>query len=60
MRSKTPGNDCPQRRASAGRADRFAEQDTAEAKNLLAVIKSELDRLIEVVEEYLQFARLPK
>jgi len=40
--------------------DRFAEQDTAEAKNLLAVIKSELDRLIEVVEEYLQFARLPK
>lgn len=40
--------------------DRFAAKDTAEAKNLLAVIKSELDRLIEVVEEYLQFARLPK
>ena len=40
--------------------ERFPEQDTAEAKNLLTVIKSELDRLIEVVEEYLQFARLPK
>ena len=40
--------------------DRFPEQDTAEAKSLLGVIKSELDRLIEVVEEYLQFARLPK
>ena len=40
--------------------ERFPEQDTAEAKNLLIVIKSELDRLIEVVEEYLQFARLPK
>ena len=40
--------------------DRFTGQDTAEAKSLLGVIKSELDRLIEVVEEYLQFARLPK
>ncbi|MBP1715745.1 MAG: Sensor histidine kinase, partial [Deltaproteobacteria bacterium] len=40
--------------------DRFPGQDTAEAKSLLGVIKSELDRLIEVVEEYLQFARLPK
>jgi PAS domain S-box-containing protein len=40
--------------------DGFGGQDTAEAKNLLGVIKSELDRLIEVVEEYLQFARLPK
>ena len=40
--------------------ERFPEQDTAEAKSLLGVIKSELDRLIEVVEEYLQFARLPK
>ena len=40
--------------------DRFAGPDSAEAKNLLAVIKSELDRLNEVVEEYLQFARLPE
>jgi PAS domain S-box-containing protein len=40
--------------------DRFSGEDTAEAKSLLAVVKSELDRLIEVVEEYLQFARLPK
>ncbi len=40
--------------------ERFSEQNTTEAKNLLGVIKSELDRLIEVVEEYLQFARLPK
>ncbi|MBI5967129.1 MAG: PAS domain-containing protein [Deltaproteobacteria bacterium] len=40
--------------------ERFAERDTAEAQNLLQVIKSELDRLIEVVEEYLQFARLPQ
>lgn len=40
--------------------DRFAARDTAEARDLLGVIKAELDRLIEVVEEYLQFARLPK
>ena len=40
--------------------DRFTAEDTAEAKSLLAVTKSEIDRLIEVVEEYLQFARLPK
>ena len=40
--------------------DRFAGQDTAEARGLLGVIKSELDHLIDVVEEYLQFARLPK
>jgi PAS domain S-box-containing protein len=40
--------------------ERFSGQDTTEAKSLLGVIKSELDRLIEVVEEYLQFARLPK
>ena len=39
--------------------ERFPEADTAEAKTLLGVIKSELDRLIEVAEEYLQFARLP-
>jgi PAS domain S-box-containing protein len=39
--------------------ERFQGADTAEAKTLLEVIKSELDRLIEVAEEYLQFARLP-
>jgi len=39
---------------------RFGPQDTAEARELLGVIKSELDRLLEVVEEYLQFARLPQ
>ena len=39
--------------------ERFPGPDTTEAKTLLEVIKSELDRLIEVVEEYLQFARLP-
>ena len=40
--------------------DRLGVRETGEARELLAVIKSELDRLIEVVEEYLQFARLPK
>jgi signal transduction histidine kinase len=40
--------------------DRLGVGETAEARELLTVIKSELDRLIEVVEEYLQFARLPK
>lgn len=40
--------------------ERFAGQDTTEARSMLNVIKAELDRLIEVVEEYLQFARLPK
>lgn len=40
--------------------DRLGAGQTAEARELLIVIKSELDRLIEVVEEYLQFARLPK
>ncbi len=39
---------------------RFAGQDSTEARNLLGVIKAEIDHLIEVVEEYLQFARLPK
>jgi two-component system NtrC family sensor kinase len=39
--------------------ERFAGADTTEAKALLEIIKSELDRLIEVVEEYLQFARIP-
>ncbi|MDI6754311.1 MAG: ATP-binding protein [Thermodesulfobacteriota bacterium] len=38
---------------------RFAGEDTAEARNLLGVIKKEIDHLLEVVEEYLQFARLP-
>ncbi len=40
--------------------DRFDASESAEANNLLAIIKSELDRLNEVIEEYLQFARLPK
>ncbi len=35
-------------------------QEKNEARNLLAVIKSELDHLIDVVDEYLQFARLPQ
>jgi len=39
---------------------RFSTENTAEAQNLLGIIKSELDHLIDVVEEYLQFARLPK
>jgi two-component system NtrC family sensor kinase len=39
---------------------RFGAQDSAEARDLLGVIKKELDHLIEVVDEYLQFARLPK
>ena len=39
---------------------RFDGQDSAEARNLLGVIKEELDHLNEVVEEYLQFARLPQ
>lgn len=38
---------------------RWDPGETAEGRELLGVIKSELDRLIEVVEEYLQFARLP-
>jgi PAS domain S-box-containing protein len=40
--------------------DKMGPDRTAEARELLAVIKSEVDRLLEVVEEYLQFARLPK
>jgi signal transduction histidine kinase len=40
--------------------DRLESQDRTEARELLGVMKSELDRLTEVVEEYLQFARLPK
>lgn len=40
--------------------DRFTGQDTTEARSVVGVIKSELDHLIDVVEEYLQFARLPQ
>jgi signal transduction histidine kinase len=40
--------------------DKLGSGDKAESKELLGVIKSEVDRLLEVVEEYLQFARLPK
>jgi two-component system NtrC family sensor kinase len=40
--------------------DKIDSGDAAESKELLGVIKSEVDRLLEVVEEYLQFARLPK
>ena len=40
--------------------ERLGPEDTTEARELLGVIKSELDRLLEVVEEYLQFARLPQ
>ncbi len=39
---------------------RWGEAQTEEARQLLGVIKSEIDRLLEVIEEYLQFARLPK
>ncbi|HSR12525.1 MAG TPA: ATP-binding protein, partial [Thermodesulfobacteriota bacterium] len=38
---------------------KMTREEPAEALGLLSVIKSEIDRLIEVVEEYLQFARLP-
>lgn len=40
--------------------DRMESDRTGEARELLTVISSEVDRLLEVVEEYLQFARLPK
>ncbi len=40
--------------------ERLGPEDTTEARELLGVIKSEIDRLLEVVEEYLQFARLPQ
>jgi len=40
--------------------DKMGPDRATEARELLAVIKSEVDRLLEVVEEYLQFARLPK
>ena len=35
-------------------------RDIAEARSLLSTIRSEIDRLVEVIHEYLQFARLPK
>jgi two-component system NtrC family sensor kinase len=40
--------------------DKMGSDRTTEARELLTVIKSEVDRLLEVVEEYLHFARLPK
>jgi two-component system NtrC family sensor kinase len=40
--------------------DKMESARTGEARELLTVIKAEVDRLLEVVEEYLQFARLPK
>jgi two-component system NtrC family sensor kinase len=40
--------------------DKLGTEKTAEARESLGVIKSELDHLLAVVEEYLQFARLPK
>jgi PAS domain S-box-containing protein len=40
--------------------ERMKTENTAEARGLLGVIKSELDHLIDVVDEYLQFARLPE
>lgn len=40
--------------------DKIGSERTAESQDLLGIIKSEVDRLLEVVEEYLQFARLPK
>lgn len=39
---------------------RLGPAETEEARQLLGVIKSEVDHLLEVIEEYLQFARLPK
>jgi PAS domain S-box-containing protein len=40
--------------------DKLGSESTAESQELLGIIKSEVDRLLEVLEEYLQFARLPK
>ena len=40
--------------------DKLGSESAAECEELLGIIKSEVDRLLEVVEEYLQFARLPK
>ena len=39
---------------------RLGSGETEEARQLLGIIKSEVDHLLEVIEEYLQFARLPK
>ena len=38
----------------------YEGSDTSEGKNLLRAIGAEVDRLRDVTEEYLQFARLPK
>ncbi len=40
--------------------ERLGGPEKTEARGLLGVIKSELDHLIDVVDEYLQFARLPQ
>ena len=40
--------------------EKLGSERNAESQELLGIIKSEVDRLLEVVEEYLQFARLPK
>lgn len=39
---------------------RLGTAETEEARQIVGVIKSEVDHLLEVIEEYLQFARLPK
>lgn len=39
---------------------RLGGAESEEARQLLGVIKSEINHLLEVIEEYLQFARLPK
>jgi len=38
----------------------FSDRDTSEARQLLKSISVELERLIHLTEDYLQFARLPK
>ncbi|MEK7483261.1 MAG: ATP-binding protein [Planctomycetota bacterium] len=40
--------------------ENFTQEDTREAKHLVASITSEIERLSTVNEEYLAFARLPK
>jgi two-component system, NtrC family, sensor kinase len=40
--------------------EKLGSESAAESQELLGIIKSEVDRLLEVLEEYLQFARLPK
>jgi signal transduction histidine kinase len=34
-------------------------EGTEEAKNLLGIVKSEIDRLSQITDEYLSYARLP-